>query len=60
MANKLSREEVAAQWLYANEYVPSRLSAKEFYAGLDQFQKSGLARMLRELDQAKPSRKERK
>jgi hypothetical protein len=62
MANKLSREEVAAKWIYGMSlaFVDNKREAKAFYKKLSNYGKVRVMAMLRELDQAKPSRKERK
>jgi hypothetical protein len=58
MANKLSREEVAAKWLTPEMRHAAKVYVKALECGFSPY--FALAFALRELDQAKPSRKERK
>lgn len=50
----LTKEEVAAMWLYADEYGKSTLSAIDFWKQLDESRKRTVRAFLKELKRAKP------
>ena len=50
---KLTREEVAAMWIYNEDYAYSMLSATKFYRQLNRYEKRHIDQMLEEIDEAK-------
>jgi len=52
--SELTRVEIAAIWLYHEEYAAQKLSAKEFYAQLLPYKQRTIDTMIEEIVRAKP------
>jgi hypothetical protein len=46
---KITQQEIAAMWLYHNEYAVSGLGAIEFYARLGQYEKNVVNQMIADI-----------